>query len=70
MNRKLIIGSILVIITVALVAIGAIRAADSPGSGAVSVQAAAVMTGDISSWIYADGVIEEVEKSEVFLTHR
>lgn len=66
MNRKLIIGSILVIITVALVAIGAIRAADSPGSGAVSVQAAAVMTGDISSWIYADGVIEEVEKSEVF----
>ena len=66
MNRKLIIGSILVIITVALVAIGTIRAADSPGSGAVSVQAAAVMTGDISSWIYADGVIEEVEKSEVF----
>ena len=32
MNRKLIIGSILVIITVALVAIGAILAADSPGS--------------------------------------
>jgi len=66
MSKKVIIGSILVISTAVLVTAGAMRAAGSTGSGAVSVQAAAVVKGDLSSWIYADGVIEEVEKSEVY----
>jgi HlyD family secretion protein len=65
MKRKVIIGSILVISTAVLVTAGAIRAADASG-GAVSVQAAEVVRGDISAWIYTDGVIEEVEKSEVY----
>ena len=42
------------------------RAAGQTGSGAVSVQASAVARGDLSSWIYADGIVEEVEKSEVY----
>lgn len=66
MRKKVIIGAILVISTAVLVTAGAMRAAGSTGSGAVSVQAAAVEMGEISSLIYADGVIEEVEKSEVF----
>lgn len=66
MRKKVIIGTILVISTAVLVTAGAMRAAGSTGSGAVSVQAAAVEKGEISSLIYADGVIEEVEKSEVY----
>lgn len=66
MRKKVIVGSILVISAVILVTAGAMRAAGQTGSGAVSVQASAVARGDLSSWIYADGIVEEVEKSEVY----
>ncbi|HOQ06204.1 MAG TPA: efflux RND transporter periplasmic adaptor subunit [Clostridiales bacterium] len=66
MRKKVIIASILVISSAVLVTAGAMQAAGTAGSGAVSVQAAAVVKGDLSSWIYADGVVEETKKSEAY----
>ncbi|NLK86051.1 MAG: HlyD family efflux transporter periplasmic adaptor subunit [Clostridiaceae bacterium] len=64
MNKK-IIGIIMGIAAAALIAVGVIRAMGSGGS-AVSVEVFKIDKGDLSSYISADGVIEEVEKSEVY----
>jgi multidrug resistance efflux pump len=64
MNKK-IIGIIMGIAAVALIAAGVIRAMGSAGK-AVSVEVFKIEKGDLSSYISADGVIEEVEKSEVY----
>lgn len=64
MNKK-IIGIIMGIAAVALIAAGVIRAMGS-GGNAVSVEVFKIEKGELSSYISADGVIEEVEKSEVY----
>ena len=66
MNKKVITGSIIVISTVVLVAAGIIRATGSSGGNAFTVDTARIQKGEISSYISSDGIIEEVEKAEVF----
>ncbi len=64
MNKK-IIGVIMGVAAVALIVFGVMKAMGS-GGNAASVQVFKIERGDLSSYISADGVIEEVEKSEVF----
>ncbi|MGI6669619.1 MAG: efflux RND transporter periplasmic adaptor subunit [Acetivibrionales bacterium] len=65
MKRKVIIGGIAGISAAALIITGIIRAAGSSGN-AVQVGAARIEKGEISSTISSDGVVEEVEKAEIF----
>jgi HlyD family secretion protein len=64
MNKK-VIGIIMGLAAAALITVGVIKAVGS-GGNAVSVQVFKIEKGDISSYISADGVVEEVEKSEVY----
>ncbi len=64
MSKK-IIGIIMGIAAVTLIIVGVARAMDS-GGNAVTVNVSRIEKGDISSYISADGVIEEVRKSEVY----
>jgi HlyD family secretion protein len=64
MNKK-IIGVIMGIAAAALITVGVVKAIGS-GGNAVSVEVFKIEKGDISSYISADGVVEEVEKSEVY----
>lgn len=70
MNKKLIIGGIIVIATIALIAVNIARnSSSSPAFGggpSFSVKVSTVEKGEISSYISSDGVIEEAEKAEVF----
>lgn len=65
MNRKVIIGGIIGISAVALITVGIIKAAGSSGN-AVQVGAARIEKGELSSTISSDGVVEEVNKAEIF----
>ncbi len=64
MNKK-IIGVIMGLAAVALIAVGVVKAMGS-GGNVTSVAVFKVEKGSLSSYISADGVIEEVEKSEVY----
>ncbi|MGE5614530.1 MAG: efflux RND transporter periplasmic adaptor subunit [Bacillota bacterium] len=65
MNRKVIIGGIIGISAATLITVGIIKAAGSSGN-AVPVDAARIEKGELSSLISSDGVVEEVEKAEIF----
>lgn len=66
MNRKIITGGIIVICTIGLVAAGIIKSAGTGGGKAFSVDTVKIQKGEISSYITSDGIIEEIEKAEVF----
>jgi HlyD family secretion protein len=70
MNRKIIIGVIVGVVSIALIATGIIKATGSSsafgGGSSVLVKTAKIEKGDISSYISSDGKIEEVEKAEVY----
>lgn len=69
MNRKLIIGGIIAICTITLIGVGIAKSASSPtfgGGASFSVKVAEIKTGEISSYVSSDGVVEEAEKTEVF----
>lgn len=69
MNRKLIIGGIIAVGTVALITVGILRSGSSPvfgGNSGLPVKVAEVNTGEISSYVSSDGVVEEAVKAEVY----
>ena len=70
MNKKLIIGGIIVIATIALITVSIVKnSSSSPtfgGGPSFSVKVSTIEKGEISSYISSDGVIEEAEKAEVF----
>lgn len=69
MNKKLIIGGIIVIGTIALIAVSIAKSGSSPvfgGGAGTSVKVATIEKGEISSYISSDGIVEEAEKAEVF----
>lgn len=66
MNKKVIMGGIIVICIIGLVAAGITKAAGNGGGRAFSVDTAKIQKGGISSYISSDGMIEETEKAEVF----
>lgn len=65
MNKKVIIGGIIGIVAVGLITGGILKSMGS-GGNSVTVSTVSVEKGSISSTISSDGVIEEVEKAEVF----
>jgi len=64
MNKKVIAGAAIAVSAILLISVAIIRST-GPGRGII-VKAAEIIRGDISSYISADGIIEEVEKAEVF----
>lgn len=69
MNKKLIIGGVIAIATIALIAVSIARTASSPvfgGNAGLPVKVAEVKTGEISSYVSSDGVVEEAVKAEVY----
>jgi HlyD family secretion protein len=70
MNRKLIIGGIIAVGTIALIVVSIVKnSSSSPAFGGGSgtpVKVVTIEKGDISSYISSDGVVEEAEKAEVF----
>ena len=64
MNKKVIIGGIIAIFTIGLIAAGIVKA--TSGGNAFLVKTAKIEKGAISSYITSDGIIEEVDKVEVF----
>ncbi len=68
MKKKIVIGICVTVLIVTLIVAGVIKNAGAVGSGAVySVHASEVKKGDISSYISANGTVEEVEKSEIYV---
>lgn len=66
MNKKVIIGGLIGISAIALITVGVLKTIGNPGGSAVQVKTAKIEKGELSSYISADGVVEEVEKAEVF----
>jgi RND family efflux transporter MFP subunit len=70
MNKKIIIGSIIVIAAAGLITAGILKnpgTSETFGSGSkVEVKTAKIQKGDISSYVSCDGKVEEVEKAEIF----
>ena len=70
MNKKVMIGGIIAIVAISMIAVSILRTTGSTsafgGGSAYPVKVAGIQKGDISSYISASGVIEEVEKGEVF----
>jgi HlyD family secretion protein len=70
MNKKVIIGLAVAVVTVGFAAIGITKATGSStafgGGSAVIVKTAKIEKGDISSYISSDGKIEEVDKEEIY----
>ena len=70
MNKKVVIGVIIAIAAIALIAVSVIKSTGSSGAfgggNAYSVKVAKIEKGNISSYISSSGIVEEVEKSEVF----
>lgn len=70
MNRKVIIGVIVGVASIALITTGIIKATGSStafgGGNSVLVKTTKIEKGNISSYISSDGKIEEVEKAEVY----
>lgn len=65
MKKKVIIGGIIGISAAVLITAGIIKAVGSSGN-AVTVDAARIEKGELSSTISSDGVVEEVDKAEIF----
>jgi len=65
MKKKFIIGGIIGISAIVLILAGILRTVSS-GGNIVKVKTARIEKGDISAYITADGIVEEVEKAEVF----
>ncbi|MCX7843563.1 MAG: efflux RND transporter periplasmic adaptor subunit [Clostridia bacterium] len=70
MNKKIIIGSVIGVILIAIIAANVIRSSGSvsafSGGRTFDVKVQKVEKGNISSTISASGVIEEVEKKEIY----
>ena len=71
MNKKVLIGIVIVVLIAGMVAANFLMNRDGSapafgGGSSFPVKVAAIQKGDISSYITANGVIEEVEKAEVF----
>ncbi len=66
MNKKVIIGGLIGISAIALITVGVLKTIGNPGGSAVQVKTARIEKGELSSYISADGVVEEVDKAEVF----
>ena len=66
MNRKVIIGGIIAVVTAGLITAGILKASGTSGGNTFLVETAKIEKGEISSYISSDGVIEEVDKAEVF----
>ena len=66
MNKKLIIGGLIGISAIALITVGVLKTMGNSGGSAVQVKTAKIEKGELSSYISADGIVEEVEKAEVF----
>lgn len=71
MKKKIIIGSIIVVLTAALISVNLLKSSDSAqvfvGGKAILVNTSEIVKGDISSYITASGTVEEVEKADVYL---
>lgn len=65
MNKKVMIGGIIVIAAAGLITAGILRSVAS-GGNSIPVSIATIEKGSISSTISSDGVLEEVDKAEVF----
>lgn len=70
MNKKVMIGGIIAIVAISLIAVSILRTTGSAsafgGGSGYPVKVAEIQKGDISSYISANGIIEEVEKGEVY----
>ncbi len=66
MNKKVIIGVIIAIATIGLAAAGIFKATGPSGGNVISVKTVKIARGEISTYISSDGIIEEVDKAEVF----
>ncbi|NJD04616.1 MAG: efflux RND transporter periplasmic adaptor subunit [Ruminiclostridium sp.] len=70
MNKKVMIGGIIAIAAISLIAVNILKSTGAAsvfgGGGGYPVKVAEIQKGEISAYISANGVIEEVEKSEVF----
>lgn len=64
MNKKVIFGGITAVFTIGLITVGIIKA--TSGGNAIAVRTAEIRKGEISSYTSAEGIVEEVEKAEVF----
>ncbi len=65
MNKKVMIGGIIVIVAAGLITAGIVKSVAS-GGNSIPVSVATIEKGSISSTISSDGVLEEVDKAEVF----
>lgn len=66
MNKKVIIGGIIVIFSIGLISAGIMKTAGASGGNSFLVKTAKIEKGEISSYISSDGIIEEVDKVEIF----
>ncbi len=66
MSKKVVFGALIGISVIALITVGILKATGTSGGNAVLVETIKIEKGEISSYISADGVVEEVEKAEVF----
>lgn len=66
MNKKLLTAIIVGILAIGLISVGIIRAMGAPGGNVVKVETTRIERGELSSYISADGVVEEVNKIEIF----
>ena len=66
MNKKVLIGGLIGISAITLITVGVLKAVGNSGGNAVLVDTIRIEKGELSSYISADGVIEEVDKAEVF----
>ncbi len=66
MKKKVLTAIIVGILALGLIAAGVIRATGASGGSVVKVDATRIERGELSSYISADGVIEEVNKIEIF----
>lgn len=70
MNKKVLTGIIIAIVAVVLITVVVLKSTGSisafGGGNAYSVKAARIAKSDISSYVSSSGIVEEVEKAEVF----
>lgn len=66
MNKKVIIGGTIALFTIGLIAVGILKSVDASGGNAILVNTEKIEKGEISSYISSDGIVEEVDKVEVF----
>jgi len=70
MNKKVIIGSVIAVVSIALIAVSIAKSSGSllafGGGNVFSVKVSKIEKAEISSYITSNGIIEEVERAEVF----